>query len=93
MASEIDARNRIHLQHRFRHRRVGILHDPDDLPDRHRLVLALGQRLRGLRRQRLDLLRDNGETASGLAGAGRFDRGVEREQIVWLAIAVISEAT
>ena len=38
-------------------------------------------RLGGLHRQRFDFRGDDGEAAAGLAGAGRFDGGVERQQI------------
>jgi hypothetical protein len=38
-------------------------------------------RLGGLHRQRFDFRSDDGEAAAGLAGAGRFDGGVERQQI------------
>jgi hypothetical protein len=43
------------------------------------LADLLGGALR-LHRERLDLGRDNGKAAAGVAGACRFDRGVEREQ-------------
>jgi hypothetical protein len=35
----------------------------------------------GLRRQRLDLLRDHGEATAGFAGTRGFDSGIEREQV------------
>ena len=45
------------------------------------LLADLAGRLRGLFRQRLYLGRHDGETAAGVAGAGRLDGGVERQQI------------
>ena len=41
----------------------------------------LAGRLRGLSRQRLDLLRDHGEAAAGFARARRLDGGVQRQQV------------
>ena len=38
-------------------------------------------RLRGLAGEALDLLRDHGKAAAGIAGARRLDGGVERQQI------------
>ena len=38
-------------------------------------------RFAGLHRQRFDFRRDHGKAASRLAGARRFDRGIERQQV------------
>ena len=46
--------------------------------DVHRYLVG---RLRGLAGERFDLGGDDGEAAAGLAGAGRFDGGVQRQQI------------
>ena len=52
--------------------------------DAGNLHADLFSRLRRLRRQCLDFLRDHGEAAAGLAGARRLDRGIERKQICLL---------
>ena len=45
------------------------------------LLADLAGRLRGLLRQRLHFGRHDGEAAAGVAGAGRLDGGVERQQV------------
>ena len=76
-------------------RRGDLVHLPDgaaDAPDRRDravgLVLDRGDlggdllgRLGGLVGEVLDLAGDHGEALAGLAGAGRLDRGVERQQV------------
>ena len=65
----------------LRHGVVGVLHHLDDLTDRHRLGLDVGQGRGGLGRQRLDLLRHHRKAAAGGAGMRRLDGGVERQEI------------
>lgn len=50
-------------------------------PDCFDLDVHLGRCRRGLVGQLLDFVGDDGEAASCLAGAGGFDRGVERKEI------------
>ena len=45
------------------------------------ICALLFSRLGGLARQRLDFARDHRKALAGFAGAGRFDGGVERQQI------------
>ena len=49
--------------------------------DRGNLLRDVAGCLLGLRRERLDLLRDHGKTATGRTGTRRLDRCIEREQI------------
>ena len=49
-----------------------------DLAD---ILTNLGSRLGGLFSQSLDLVSNHREAATGVAGAGRFDRRIQRQQI------------
>ncbi|GCC46321.1 hypothetical protein chiPu_0030325, partial [Chiloscyllium punctatum] len=67
------------------HRLADFAHGGDGVAgrglDQADILADLGGCLRGLSGERLDLVRNDREAAAGIAGAGGFDGGVEREQI------------